>query len=87
MIGWSELVSNELEKERAANGRQVGGDHYRKMKMQPWEVMGLFMTQEEFRGFLKGNALKYILRAGSKGPEKEDIEKAHHYLEKLLEVM
>jgi len=44
--------------------------------MQAW------MTPEEFRGFLKGNVIKYLAR--TKGPN--DIQKAHHYMEKLLEV-
>jgi hypothetical protein len=38
-------------------------------------------------GFYRGNALKYIMRAGEKGPAREDYEKAKHYLEKLLEIL
>lgn len=72
----------------AANARQVGEtQHYRQGKIQPWDAMQDWMSEEGFRAFLLGNALKYLARAGKKGPYKEDIQKAHHYLEKLLEVI
>jgi len=41
------------------------------------------LTAEEFRGFLKGNALKYLMREGKKGDGNMDIEKAAVYLEWL----
>ena len=42
------------------------------------------LTPEEFQGFCKGNALKYISRAGKKNPDKynEDLKKAIWYLER-----
>lgn len=70
-----------------ANHTQVGGDHYARHAIQPWDAMQAWMTPEQFEGFLRGNAIKYLARAGSKGPAREDIAKAHHYLTKLLEVM
>lgn len=66
----------------SANDRQVGGDHYRSKEIQPWDAMEVWLTPEEFAGFLKGNAIKYLAR--KKGVH--DIEKAHHYLEKWIEV-
>lgn len=43
------------------------------------------LTPEEFQGFCKGNALKYISRAGKKNPAKhnEDLKKAIWYLERV----
>ncbi len=41
------------------------------------------LTPEEFRGFLKGNCLKYRIRAGNKGDLKQDIDKADWYQSKL----
>ena len=35
-------------------------------------------------GFCLGNALKYILRAGKKGPALEDLKKAKWYLERQI---
>ena len=60
--------------------KQVGGDHYTKLEIQPWEAMQAWLTPEEFRGFLKGNVIKYLAR--TKNP-KDDLLKAQHYLEKL----
>ena len=42
------------------------------------------LTAEEFQGYCKGNALKYISRAGKKNPDKynEDLKKAIWYLER-----
>lgn len=70
----------------AANERQVGADHYKTMPMQPWEVMEAVLTPEEFRGFLKGNIVKYAMRAGKKEGS-DDAGKAQHYRQKLAEVM
>ena len=69
-----------------ANDRQVGADHYKTMPMQPWEVMEAVLTPEEFRGFLKGNIVKYAMRAGKKEGS-DDAGKAQHYRQKLAEVM
>jgi len=70
-----------------ANDREIAGDHYQKMDIQPWDAMQAWMTPEQFKGFLVGNCIKYVARAGKKGSYREDIEKAQHYLEKLLEVL
>lgn len=69
-----------------ANSRQVGGDHYMEGGIQPWDAMAAWLTPEEFRGFLKGNAIKYLARANRKG-QQQDIEKAKHYLDKYMETL
>lgn len=63
---------------------QVGGDHYRSKAVQPWDAMESWMSPEQFRGFLRGNAIKYLARCDDKGGI-EDIKKAEHYLTKILE--
>lgn len=68
-----------------AGDSQVGGTHYKTMGVQPWAAMEAWMTHEEFCGFLRGNAIKYIARCNAKGGL-EDIEKAQHYLQKLAEI-
>ncbi len=65
---------------------QIGGDHYKEMVVQPWAAMESWMTPEEFAGFLRGNVIKYVARAGKKGDEVHDLKKALHYLEKLVSV-
>ena len=46
------------------------------------DVIRAVLTPEEFKGWCKGNALKYSLRAGRKDPEKEvqDLAKAGVFL-------
>jgi len=80
-----ELLLNATE---PADARQAGGDHYKKLKVQPWDAMEAWLTEEEFRGFLKGNIIKYLARANS-GKEDHNlmIEKAAHYQQKLDEML
>ena len=63
---------------------QVDGDHYTTMDIQPWEVMESVLTPDEFVGFLKGNVIKYAMRAGRKEGS-DDVGKAQHYQQKLKE--
>lgn len=67
-----------------ANDLQIGGQHYKEMGMQPWDVMEAVMTREEFVGFLKGNIIKYSMRQGKK--DSDDAGKARHYKMKLEEI-
>lgn len=64
---------------------QIGGDHYRSKTIQPWEAMEAWMSHEAFAGFLKGNVIKYLCRYKDKNGV-EDLKKARHYLDKLIEV-
>jgi len=61
-----------------ANTKQVGGQHYQS-PIQAWD----FILANQL-GYLEGTAIKYITRHAAKGG-KEDIQKAIHFLEKLLE--
>jgi hypothetical protein len=65
------------------HGESMVPNHYNK-KIQPIEYMRANMSPEEFKGFLKGNIIKYISRAEEKGG-KEDYEKAMVYLKWLIE--
>lgn len=69
---------------RAADDYQVGGNHYKSMAVEPWTLMAHILSPEEFRGFLKGNAIKYAMRQGTK-PDSDDSAKLMHYLQKLQE--
>lgn len=64
----------------SALDRQIGGSHYKDYEIQPVE----FIHRNKI-GFLEGNAIKYICRWRRKGG-KQDIEKAIHYLQMLLEM-
>ena len=65
--------------EEKASERQVGGTHYRDMPIQPTEIA----VRNEL-GWCESNAIKYILRHSTKHG-KQDILKAIHYLELLME--
>jgi hypothetical protein len=67
-----------------ADDLQVGGHHYKDMGIQPWAVMEAVLTPEEWRGYLKGNVIKYGMRQGKK--DSDDANKARHYALKLAEV-
>ena len=58
---------------------QVGGKHYRSMKIQPAE----FINENKLL-FAEGNAIKYICRHPHKG-KKEDLLKAIHFIEMIIE--
>lgn len=63
--------------------------HYRDAIVEPILVMQAFFSREELIGFLKGNILKYRLRAGHKGTAhdmKADIDKIRVY-EKWLKAV
>lgn len=50
-----------------------------------FDVISKTLTPEEYKGFLKGNILKYRLRAGKKGDASICIDKANWYANKLAE--
>ncbi|HZK25061.1 MAG TPA: DUF3310 domain-containing protein, partial [Oscillospiraceae bacterium] len=50
------------------------------------DVIQSALTEEEFAGYCKGNALKYRLRAGDKGDALKCIAKANWYQNKLREI-
>jgi hypothetical protein len=64
---------------------QHGGNHYTSKTVQPWDAMDAWMTEEQVKGFMLGNVIKYIARFQDKGG-KVDLEKAKHYLDKCLEL-
>jgi len=63
----------------SAYKKQIGGSHYRRMKIQPSE----FINQNKLL-FAEGNAIKYICRHTHKGG-KEDLKKAKHYIDMIIE--
>ena len=59
--------------------KQVGGNHYKDMKIQPAQFIN-----ENNLPFAEGNAIKYICRHKHKG-EVQDLEKAKHYIDMIIE--
>ena len=66
-------TSNPLE-------TQVGGSHYKEFKIQPVEFIHANKLD-----FLQGNIIKYTMRHKKKNG-KQDLLKARHYLDLLIEL-
>lgn len=63
--------------------KQVGGDHYKEMGIQPKDFCDANMTTEEYLAALRWNVQKYTWR--KKDSTVEDFKKAIHYLEMGIE--
>ena len=57
---------------------QIGGDHYKKLKIQPTEFI-----HSNSIPFIEGNIIKYVVRHRHKNGI-EDLKKAKHYIELLI---
>ena len=73
-------ILEEILLERA-NEVQVGGEHYKSKDIQPWDAIHAWGL-----GFFSGNVVKYVARHREKNGV-EDLKKARHYLDKLIEIM
>lgn len=75
-------IVNDYHKDKVYKGdpygQQVGGSHYKSMKIQPVE----FILANEL-GFCEGNIVKYTCRYKQKGGV-EDLKKVIHYAELLI---
>ena len=61
------------------SNKQIGGEHYKHMKIQPTEFISVNGIP-----FIEGNVIKYVCRHAHKNG-KEDVLKAIHYLNLLIE--
>lgn len=84
------IIAYRADKPRAhlpsARDIQIGGDHYKKSTVQPWDVVDTWPIEQQI-GFHRGSALKYVMRMGTKDENLSEIRKAAHYLQKLVEVL
>lgn len=81
-INRSEAIDDDSAPEYQSENKtaldvQIGGNHYKKLKIQPVEYI---MANE--LGFCEGSAIKYITRWRDKGGI-QDIDKAIHFLQIL----
>jgi len=63
-----------------ANDTQIGGKHYKKFKIQPWD----FINANKL-SFMQGSIISYLVRFREKGGI-ADLEKCKHYLDKMIEI-
>uniref|UniRef100_A0AAU7VHB8 DUF3310 domain-containing protein n=1 Tax=Escherichia phage vB_EcoS_P1338 TaxID=3161150 RepID=A0AAU7VHB8_9CAUD len=59
--------------------------HYTSGGIECLDAIRASMTEEAFKGFLKGNVLKYMWRYEKKFNPTEDLKKAQWYLKRLEE--
>ena len=59
--------------------------HYTAGGIETIDYMRAKASPEEFRGYLRLNALKYLSRAGLKGDAVTDLKKAAWYVNRLIE--
>lgn len=76
----------EFKPSEKARDMQFGGDHYKNMGVEPWDVVDTWPRDQRI-GYYRGGALKYIMRMGAKDESPIEIEKGKHYMTKLLEVL
>ena len=79
-------LNNYIAEQIKANEKQVGGTHYKKMGVEPWDVIDTWPIEQRIDAYRAG-ALKYVMRMGTKDQSQQEIGKGIHYLEKLLEVL
>lgn len=68
------------------NSYQVGGNHYKSMNIEPWDVIDCWPLEQRI-GYYRGNAIKYLMRMGTKDEPTQEAKKAKHYIEKLIETL
>lgn len=61
--------------------------HYKECLIEPFYLMADLLTVEEFIGFIKGNTIKYAMRAPFKGQSEKDLEKYKYYSSLLQYVL
>lgn len=75
------MTEEELNKEEIDHPERYGGDTvYECIK-----VLKAWVSDEEYKGFLRCNAIKYLCRVGKKDEAVQELKKARWYLDKLIE--
>jgi Protein of unknwon function (DUF3310) len=62
----------------------INPDHYKQGDLECIDAIQSALSPEEYRGYLKGQIIKYVWREKHKNGQ-EDVEKAAWYVEKLME--
>lgn len=57
--------------------------HYTSGSIECIDAIEAALTPEEFRGFCKGNSIKYVWRSNLKGNHDQDLSKARWYLDRV----
>lgn len=74
------LMLDKSEATRRPLGLQIGGKHYKAMKIQPVEYIHANQIP-----FIEGSIIKYLSRWRDKGGV-QDLQKAKHFIDLLIEL-
>lgn len=58
--------------------------HFKSGGIEDIEIIRAKLSPTEFAGYLKGNVLRYMTRAGKKGSQLVDLKSAYYYLGELI---
>ena len=76
------MLCERVEKPEAVNHPlHYGGD----TTYECIKVLKAWMSADEYRGFLRGNAIKYLCRTGKKDETVQELKKSAWYINKLIE--
>ena len=78
-----EIIAREEEEEDVVNNP----DHYNTGNIECIDAIEESMSSVAFKGYLKGNCMKYLWRYDYKGKQVEDLKKAGWYLNKLTKMV
>ena len=73
------MTNKDIFNDSFPQDRQIGGSHYKKFRIQPYE----FISKNDL-SFFQGNVIKYVCRYLHKNGI-EDLRKARHYIDILIE--
>jgi len=62
-------------------------EHYNTGNIECIDAIEESMSSVAFKGYLKGNCMKYLWRYDYKGKQVQDLEKAGWYLDKLTSIV
>ena len=81
------LKSYAAEAEKEAEDMVTAPRHYNTGNIECIDAIEESMSSIAFKGYLKGNCMKYLWRYDYKGKQVEDLKKAGWYLQKLTEMV
>lgn len=74
---------SEINSDQTDQTDPINPQHYKQYAVEVIDLIQQALTPEEFKGYLKGNMLKYRFRAGYKKDREEDLKKSNWYQDKL----
>lgn len=75
------MADIESDKKVINHPQRYGGD----TQYECVKVLKAWMSEEEYRGWLKGSAIKYLCRLGKKDDAVQELNKSAWYINKLIE--